>query len=118
MDVLVCGSCHAVFHFIEQFQEHKLSNCSGVSTIKENYQHEPKPQVWAFMLWKNAQYRNASEGELIPSSWMVYQRWCHLEPKEKEAWIVAGRSIQSFTKLSTAKIQEVRAKTQVCVILL
>lgn len=116
LDVLVCGSCHDVFHFIEQFQEHKSpGNCSGTSVIKDNYQHEPKPQVWAFMLWKNAQYKNGNESKPVPSSWVVYQRWCKLEPKEKEAWIVAGRNIQSFTKLGAAQMQEVRVKPQVCI---
>lgn len=37
LDVLVCGQCHSVFHFIEQFQEHREpGNCSGQSTIREN----------------------------------------------------------------------------------
>ena len=35
-DVLVCGNCHMVFHFIELFQEHKNDMCSMESPFKEN----------------------------------------------------------------------------------
>lgn len=110
-DVLVCGACHDVFHFVEEFQEHKQGDkCTGNSTIKENYLHEPKPQVWAFMLWKQAQYKKSKDGGSQPSSWEIYQNWCKLEPDEKETWIVAGRNIQTFTRLGVAKMQEVKTK--------
>lgn len=38
LDVLVCGQCHNVFHFIEEFQEHrtKAGACSQVSHFREN----------------------------------------------------------------------------------
>lgn len=29
MDVLVCGGCHACFHFINSFEAHK-ENCKGL----------------------------------------------------------------------------------------
>lgn len=115
--MLVCGICHNVYHFIEQFQEHKQEGqCSGSSSIKENYKHEPKPQVWAFMLWKNAQFKHIKNDEPPPSSWTVYQRWCKLDPDKKDAWITAGRNIQTFSKISTAKLQEVRTLTDVSIL--
>jgi hypothetical protein len=38
LDVLVCGQCHSVFHFIDQFQEHhsKEGACSKLSHFREN----------------------------------------------------------------------------------
>lgn len=38
LDVLVCGQCHNVFHFIEEFQEHrtKVGACSQISHFREN----------------------------------------------------------------------------------
>lgn len=36
MDVLVCGKCHFVFHFIEEFQEHKEKNDCGQPVFKGN----------------------------------------------------------------------------------
>lgn len=37
LDILVCGQCHMVFHFVEQFQDHRLlGNCTGLSSIREN----------------------------------------------------------------------------------
>lgn len=38
LDVLVCGQCHSVFHFIEEFQEHRTKEgaCTQVSHFREN----------------------------------------------------------------------------------
>jgi len=38
LDVLVCGQCHSVFHFVEEFQEHRTKEgaCSKVSHFREN----------------------------------------------------------------------------------
>lgn len=37
LDVLVCGQCHSVFHFIEEFQEHRTKEgaCSKASHFRE-----------------------------------------------------------------------------------
>lgn len=36
-DVLVCGQCHNVYHFIEEFIEHRnTGGCSLESTLREN----------------------------------------------------------------------------------
>ena len=53
VDVLVCGSCHNVLHFVEEFTKHKPV-CKRKSDFHGNIA-ETKPQVWAFLLWKNAQ---------------------------------------------------------------
>lgn len=31
MDILVCGTCHAIFHIVAGFEEHK-ENCKGTLT--------------------------------------------------------------------------------------
>ncbi|CAB0042059.1 unnamed protein product [Trichogramma brassicae] len=38
LDVLVCGECHSVFHFINEFQEHqsKADACSKQSKLRDN----------------------------------------------------------------------------------
>lgn len=36
-DVLVCGQCHNVYHFIQEFAEHRnAGGCSLESTLREN----------------------------------------------------------------------------------
>lgn len=35
-DVLVCGGCNDVFHFMEQFVDHKNGNCDETSTLKDS----------------------------------------------------------------------------------
>lgn len=109
LDILVCGLCHGVYHFVEQFQAHRLvGSCTGTSTIRENNVNESKGQVWAFLLWKGAQTLEDHE-----NSWVVYQRWCKLDSDVKEAWVAAGARVQAFTKLSAARMQEVRSKALV-----
>lgn len=49
----------------------------------------------------------------MPSSWEIYQLWCKLDAQEKGAWIAAGKNIQTFSKLSDAKLVEVKVKPQV-----
>lgn len=34
-DVLVCGKCQNVFHYIDLFNEHKSSNCNKASSLKD-----------------------------------------------------------------------------------
>ncbi|XP_067014514.2 uncharacterized protein [Anabrus simplex] len=59
--------------------------------------------TWAFLLWKNAQHMNSSLSTLT-----LYQQWRRLPEERKEAWIIAGQSIQRFKILSHAKIQGVQ----------
>jgi hypothetical protein len=34
-DILVCGKCHSVFHFLDLFKEHKANNCKRISGFKD-----------------------------------------------------------------------------------
>lgn len=35
-DVLVCGQCHGVFHFMELFAKHKSQPCNKDSSLKDS----------------------------------------------------------------------------------
>lgn len=111
MDVLVCGKCHVVFHFMEEFQEHKEKNECSTPVFKGNLA-EPKPQVWAFLLWKSSQPKTEGEGGDQISSWKLYQKWCKMPDNIREAWISAGKAIQVSTTLASAKMQEVKSPLQ------
>lgn len=52
--------------------------------------------MWAFLLWKAAQRNDAAS-----DSWKLYQQWVKLDEAIRETWIVAGRTIQSFARVST-----------------
>ncbi|XP_039447587.1 uncharacterized protein LOC120426853 [Culex pipiens pallens] len=113
-DVLVCGRCHNVFHFIELFREHKETECRKESTLKDC--RETKSKVWAFLLWKSAQL-NPTDGaaavataEGNVNSWKLYQTWVKLEESVRETWIVAGRTIQSFARMGQGSLQEMPVK--------
>lgn len=97
-DVLVCGKCHNVFHFIELFQEHKDMGCEKDSELKDS--RESKPKVWAFLLWKAAQLSLNENLANTTNSWKLYQQWVKMEDSVRETWIVAGKTIQSFAKVS------------------
>lgn len=109
-DVLVCGRCHNVFHFIELFKEHKEQECRKESTLKDC--RETKSKVWAFLLWKAAQLNNdgVDSGAGNVNSWKLYQTWVKLEESVRETWIVAGRTIQSFARMGQGNLQEMPVK--------
>lgn len=107
LDVLVCGQCHSSFHFIEQFNEHKNPSCTKTSKIKDST--EQRPVVWAFLLWKAAQL-NQEPNKESPPQWSVYQQWIKLDDAIKETWIVAGRTIQSFSRIGLGQLQEMPVK--------
>ncbi|XP_032452269.1 uncharacterized protein LOC100114613 isoform X7 [Nasonia vitripennis] len=107
LDVLVCGQCHSVFHFVDEFQEHRSKEgaCSKVSSFRENSNNEQKAQVWAFLLWKDTQIQQDSPDK--DNSWKLYQKWCKMDTHVRDCWITAGKTIQTFTKISNTKMQEV-----------
>lgn len=98
VDVLVCGECHEVFHFVEEFQEHKSGDkCTKESFLKQGTPINSKSQLWGFMLWKNAKFKSPNpEENSQPSSWNIYQLWCNLDQTQKDSWIAAGRSLQAI----------------------
>ena len=113
IDVLVCGGCHEVFHFVEEFQKHKTSNeCTNISVLK--CENEEKSQIWGFTLWKVKQVKTCkSNGEELPTSWEIYQKWTKLNQIEKDLWISAGRTLQYTHKVGTGKMQVVREEKKV-----
>lgn len=114
LDVLVCGQCHSVFHFVEEFQEHRNTDgaCSKVSHFRENSNNEQKAQVWAFLLWKDSQIQQEGTDRDTANSWKLYQKWCKMDTHVRDSWIAAGKTIQTFTKISNAKMQEVPVRQQ------
>ncbi|XP_015116762.1 titin homolog [Diachasma alloeum] len=114
LDVLVCGQCHSVFHFIEQFQEHRSKEgaCSKTSHFRDNGNNEQKAQVWAFLLWKDSQIQQEGSDKDSSNSWKLYQKWCKMEANIRESWVTAGKTIQNFTRISNAKMQEAPRQMQ------
>ncbi|XP_057320479.1 uncharacterized protein LOC130664545 isoform X1 [Microplitis mediator] len=110
LDVLVCGQCHLVFHFVEEFQEHrnKEGACTKTSHFRDNGNNEQKAQVWAFLLWKDTQIQQETTDKDSVTSWKLYQKWCKMEQHVRETWITAGRTIQAFTKINNAKMTDIR----------
>ncbi|XP_037042637.1 uncharacterized protein LOC119078987 [Bradysia coprophila] len=106
-DVLVCGGCNEVFHFLEQFTEHKNGNCNETSTLKDS--QETKPKVWAFLLWKASQL-NSDSANTIVNPWKLYQTWLTLDEAIRETWVVAGRTIQSFARMGQGNLHEMPVK--------
>lgn len=109
LDVLVCGQCHSVFHFVEEFQEHRIKDgaCSKVSQFRENANNEQKAQLWAFLLWKDSQIHQEGGDKDATNSWKLYQKWCKMDTHIRNSWITAGKTIQTFTKISNTKMQDI-----------
>ncbi|KAG6456983.1 hypothetical protein O3G_MSEX010046 [Manduca sexta] len=110
LDVLVCGQCHAAFHFVDEFKEHKdANNCSGKSPVRDS--NESKAQVWAFLLWKCSSTREGTTAN-SDNSWKLYQQWCRMPEAQRNAWITAGSNVQALSKYAHAKVMEVKTEDQ------
>lgn len=109
MDVLVCGHCNNVFHFVEQFREHKGTRCAKTVQQKDNL--ETRPVIWSFLLWKASQLsQDQNKDQTNLNAWRLYQSWMKLDEAIKETWVVAGRTIQSFAKIGQGNLQEMPVK--------
>lgn len=106
VDVLVCGKCHAVYHHVELFREHKTKSCKVDSTLRDC--RETKSKVWAFLLWKASQISQMESNTI--NSWNLYKRWIDLDEDVRETWVVAGETIQSFAKMGQGQLQEMPVK--------
>ncbi|XP_014225005.1 flocculation protein FLO11 isoform X1 [Trichogramma pretiosum] len=104
LDVLVCGECHSVFHFINEFQEHqsKADACSKQSKLRDN--NESKAKVWAFLLWKDSQIQTEPDKD---NTWQLYNKWIAMDAHTRDSWIAAGKTIQIFTKISNSKMHDI-----------
>ncbi|XP_026806564.1 uncharacterized protein LOC113549452 isoform X3 [Rhopalosiphum maidis] len=97
VDVLVCGLCHIGFHFVEEFQDHKLGGCKKISAFRDQNTSDNKPQILGFLLWKNSQTKQIAENQ---EAWKVYQMWCVLPESVKNCWIQAGKTINTYDELA------------------
>ncbi|VVC32099.1 Hypothetical protein CINCED_3A005401 [Cinara cedri] len=98
VDVLICGLCHIGFHFVEEFQEHKIDgSCKKVSAFRDQNTMDNKPQIVGFLLWKNSQAKPIAEN---PEEWKVYQMWCLLPENVKNSWIEAGKTINTYDEFA------------------
>uniref|UniRef100_A0A182W278 Chromo domain-containing protein n=1 Tax=Anopheles minimus TaxID=112268 RepID=A0A182W278_9DIPT len=113
-DVLVCGRCHSVFHLVELFRDHKENepDCKRASNSTLHNCDEAQAKVWAFLLWKSAQRQMTGEEKNAgaSNSWKLYQTWVKLEESVRDTWIVAGKTIQSFSKTGAGNLQEMPVK--------
>lgn len=69
-------------------------------------QNGQKAQVWAFLLWKDAQIQQEGSDKDATNPWKLYQKWCKMDMHIRDSWIAAGKTIQTFTKISNAKMQD------------
>jgi len=75
-------------------------------------QNGQKAQVWAFLLWKDTQIQQESSDKDTSNAWKLYQKWCNMDTQVRESWITAGKTIQTFTKISNAKMQDTPIQIQ------
>lgn len=75
-------------------------------------QNGQKAQVWAFLLWKDTQVQQEGSDKDISDPWDLYQKWCKMDTHVRESWITAGKTIQTFTKISNAKMQDTPIQIQ------
>lgn len=62
-------------------------------------------------MWKDTQIQQEGSDRDSTNSWKLYQKWCKMDTHIRDSWIIAGKTIQTFTKISNAKMQEVPRQT-------
>ncbi|XP_046390787.1 titin isoform X2 [Ischnura elegans] len=111
VDVLVCGICHAVFHIIEEFMDHKSKKqCNQSTRIPAKV--ESTATVWAYLLWKS-NYLEEMKAKGTPcklTSWDIYQIWHNSPIESRNSWIKAGRAMQASQVIGRGILQEVPKK--------
>lgn len=75
-------------------------------------QNGQKAQVWAFLLWKDSQIQQEGTDKDATNAWKLYQKWCKMDTHVRDSWITAGKTIQTFTKISNAKMQDTPIQVQ------
>ncbi|KAK9877063.1 hypothetical protein WA026_016089 [Henosepilachna vigintioctopunctata] len=110
LDILLCGTCQGVFHFVEEFNTHKSDKCSEASATK-SCENDDKAHAWAFCLWKNKEMRSLSSEKNL-TTWSIYQKWCKLSQEIRNSWIACGETLLSLNKIRIAKMQEVKFKVK------
>lgn len=70
------------------------------------FKAEQKAKVWAFLLWKDTQIQQETEKDGSPNSWKLYQQWCNMDNHVRDCWITAGKTIQTFTKISNTQMHD------------
>lgn len=75
-------------------------------------QNVQKAQVWAFLLWKESQIQQEGSDKNTTKAWELYQKWCEVDSHTRDSWIAAGKTIQTFTKISNTKMQDTPIQVQ------
>ncbi|XP_033225777.1 msx2-interacting protein [Belonocnema kinseyi] len=73
--------------------------------------NDQKAQLWAFLLWKDSQINQGANKD-ASNSWKLYQQWCKMEIHIRNAWIMAGKTIQTFTKINNTKMHDIARQAQ------
>lgn len=60
---------------------------------------------WGYALWKSSQ-----GAALLQNPWKLYQNWVQLDSKQQAAWIMAGQSIQTISRIGHGAVQETQVK--------
>lgn len=64
------------------------------------------------MLWKDSQTQPEGSDKDATNAWKLYQKWCKMDTHVRDSWIAAGKTIQTFTKISNAKMQDTPIQVQ------
>jgi len=62
-------------------------------------------------LWKNSHIPESTDKDAT-NPWKLYQKWCKMDTHIRDSWIAAGKTIQTFTKISNAKMQDTPIQIQ------
>jgi len=123
LHVLVCGSCHTVFHLIDHFKSH-VNGCTGKDDYKESYHHvmnmtftAQKQEKFecvsslALVLWTSMVLRRVKDHviDIYDQTGVcnkIQSKWSSLSHQTRQVWEKAAEAIQELARVGSIVFPE------------
>ena len=110
LHVMVCGYCHAVFHFIDQFISHTHFCTAETNILTDPVSGDIRrtSEALAFILWSNTMLKLVRDQVMVSDSdydeisirRSIKTKWFGLSEQLKTAWIRAAEVLNHLSTLS------------------
>ena len=112
LHVMVCGFCHSVFHFIDQFISHTHFCLASENGKKQSYMDSQNEnhtiEAMALLMWSNTVIKcvkdQLSSDANIDEAVMrkrIKTKWFSLPQSFKACWIKAAKSLMQIANISS-----------------
>ena len=110
LHVMVCGYCHSVFHFMDQFISHTHFCTAETNILTDPVSGDIRrtSEALAFILWSNTMLKLVRDQVIVSDSdydeisirRSIKTKWFGLSGQLKEAWIRAAEVLNHLSTVS------------------